>query len=260
MCAFTVRTFREGDEAEVVRLFNEVYGLYGGFVPRTEEYWRWCCLERPDVAREGVFLAFDGERLCGYAVAGSSGNIWELCVADGETEVARALLAEAVKYLEGLGVSSANVNVPRDSSVAEDLLEAGFGEVAPERMFVTTLSPASLVRTLAASRREMFAGVSDGVYGFQLRGAPAGIGDVFSVRFKGGAVEVFENFPGQASVVAELGFMDFLSVVFGRSGAGRLFLVGKLQVRPFWKLRTVLKLLSVVRLSGSWFFPLSDFG
>jgi len=260
MCACSVRTFRDGDEEDIVGLFNEVYREYGGFVPRTVEYWRWCCLKRPDVERDGVFLAFDGGRLCGYLVAGSSGNIWEFCVADGEREAVGVLLGEAVRYLEGVGVSSVNVNVPSGACVVEGLREAGFGEVPAEKMFVTTLSPAALFQALVTSRRGEFVGRFDDEFAVRLRDVPFEVGKEFSVKIRGVAVEVVEGFPSEPSVVVELGFMDLLSVLFGGSGAGRLFLAGKLRVRPFRKLGAVLRFLSAASLRGSWFFPLSDFG
>jgi hypothetical protein len=258
MCGYSVRAFRNGDEEEIVGLFNEVYGAYGGFVPRTVEYWRWCCLERPDVESEGVLLAFDGERLCGYVVAGSSGNVWEFCAAD--DEAARALLDEALKYLEGTGVSSVNVNIPRDISAARALVEAGFGEIPAEQMFVTTLAPSTLVSALIMSRREEFVGKFDDEFHVRLHDAPHGCASEFSVKIRGETVEVVDGFSSESSVVVELGFMDFLSVLFEGSSAGRLLLAGKMRVKPFRKLGAALRFLSAVRLRGSWFFPLSDFG
>jgi hypothetical protein len=257
----TVRSFRGGDEELVVGLFNKVYAGYGGYVPRTVEYWRWCCLRRPDVDERGVFLAFDGERLCGYVVAGSSGNIWEYCVANGQEMAARMLLSEALKYLESLGVSSVNINVPRDAGVAAALAEAGFGEVAPERMFITTLSPASLVRALVSSWKGGLFGASDEAFAVRLRGVPVGVGSEFSVKVGGGGkVEVSEGCLAEASVVIDLGFLDFLSFLFDGSSAGRLLLAGRLRVRPFRKFRVALRFLSALRPTSSWFFPLSDFG
>jgi hypothetical protein len=255
-----VRSFRDGDEQLIVELFNEVHARYGGYVPRTVDYWLWSCLRRPDVNERGVFLAFDGQRLCGYVVAGSSGNIWEYCVANGEDEAARALLAEALKYLEAVGVSSANVNVPRGAGAVGALVEAGFGEVQPERMFITTLSPAALVRTLLSSRKEAPFGQSDGRFAVRLHHTPVGVGSEFSVSVRSGSVDVVEGSSAEPSVVVDLGFMDFLSVIFGGSSAGRLLFAGKLRVKPIWKLRAGLRFLSAVRLRGSWFFPLSDFG
>lgn len=260
MSDYMVRAFREGDEAGIVGLFNEVYGGYGGFVPRTVEYWRWCCLQRPDVRVDGVFVASDGGRLCGYAVVGVSGSVWEFCVADGDGKVAEVLLGEVVRYLEGLGASSVNVNVPRDACVVESLRKAGFGEVPAERMFVSTLNVAGLISALAVPQRVKLEGGFEGVFGFRLRDAPFGVGSEFSVKIRGGDVEVVESFSAEASVVVELGFMDLLSVLFNGASAGHLFLSGKVRVKPFWKFGTVLRFLSAVRLKGSWYFPLADFG
>ena len=260
MCGYSVRIFKEGDEEGIVGLFNDVYDGYGGFVPRTVDYWRWCCLARPDVKKAGVFLAFDGERLCGYIVAGSSGNVWEFCVAKNEKEASRLLLEEAAKYLEGVGASSVNVNVPRDAGVVESLREAGFSVIPAERMFVTTLNPVALVQALVSSRKGELVGRFDEKFGFKLHEAPYGVGTEFSVKITGETVEVSEGLPPGPSVVVELSFMDLLSVLFEGSSASRLFFARKIRVKPFRKLSTVLKFLSAVRLNGSWFFPLSDYG
>lgn len=258
MCGLSVRTFKDGDEPGIVELFNNVYSKYGGFVPRTVEYWRWCCLERPDVQRDGVFLAFDGGRFCGYLVGGSSGSIWEFCVADDDRNVESALLGAALGYLEKLGVSSVSLNVPSGTGVVEALREAGFGEVCAAKMFVTTLNPAALVQALVVPRREALMEKLDDDFGVQLRDVPYGASKEFSVRVHSVSVEVAEGFPMRPSVVVELKFMDLLSVLFGNSSAGRLLLTGKIRVRPFWKSRAALSLLSTVRLKSSWFFPLSD--
>jgi hypothetical protein len=262
LSSYKVRNFRLGDEEAIVRLFGEAYGAYGGYVPRTVEYWRWSCLQRPDVKEDGVFMVSEdeGSDLLGYAVVGSSGNIWEFCVKDGEKEAARVLLAEAVKYLEGVGVSSANVNVPCNADVAGVLVEAGFGEVPAERMFVTSLSPAMLIHAFVGSWKSRELGGSDDVLGFRLRDVPFGVGGEFSFRVHGGLAEVAEGFPSDASVVVELGFMDFQSVLFDGSSAARLLLASKLHVKPFRKFGVALKFLNAIRLRCNWFFPLSDFG
>lgn len=262
MSQYKVRNYRREDEEAIVRLFNDEYGAYGGYVPRTVEYWRWSCLQRPDVKEDGVFVVSEDEGggLVGYAVVGSSGNIWEFCVKDGDKDVARVLLAEALKYIEGVGASSVNVNVPRDADVVGVVVEAGFGEVPAERMFVTSLSPAMLVRAFVGSWTSRERGGFDDVLGFRLRDVPFGVRGEFFVRARGGVVEFGEGFPSDASVVVELGFMDFLFVLFNGSSVGRLFLAGKLHVKPFRKFGVALRFLGAIRLRCRWFFPLSDFG
>lgn len=253
-----VRKFRDGDELAIVQLFNSTYHEYGGFVPRTVEYLRWCCLERPDVEREGVFLAFDGERLCGYLVAGSSGNIWELCVEDDDREVARILIDEAVSHLEKMGVSSVSVNIPRNSRIIEEVHEASFNEVPAPRMFFTTLSPAALVRALAIPRKEVLAERLEDNFSIHLRDVPYGTDEKFSVEIHNSCVEVIEGFPAKPSVTVELKFKDFLLILSGGPSSVRMLLNGKMKIHPFWKSRAVVILLSAMRLKNPWFFPLSD--
>ena len=76
---YTIRTYLPGDETALVLLFNNQNATLAGFVPRTVEYWRWCCLKRPDVDEEGIIIAKKGDKIVGYCVIGWSGNVWELC-------------------------------------------------------------------------------------------------------------------------------------------------------------------------------------
>ncbi len=259
MCGLSVRVFRDGDEQIIVNLFNEVYSRYGGFVPRTAEYWRWCCLQRPDVEKNGVFLTFEGDKFQGYVVAGLSGNIWEFCVIDDDKQVTRALLNEAVNYLEKAGVSSIDINVPRGSNVAECLREADFSKLPAARMFVTSLDPAALVQALANPWKESLLKRIQGDFGIRLNNASYGVCNEFSVKIHDPSVEVVEGFPARPSAVVELEFMDFLSILLGRSSARRLLITRKLKVKPLRKLGAALTFLSTVRLRNSWYFPLSDY-
>lgn len=259
MCSLFVRTFNEGDEPSIVELFNSVYHSYGGFAPRTVEYWRWCCLERPDIEKKGIFLAFDGERLRGYLVAGSSGNVWEFCVSDDDREAAGVLLSEAMNYFEKISVSFVNVNVPSGTDAVDVLREAGFDEVPAMKMFVTTLNPAVLIQALITPRKNVVVNGFDDEFGVRLRDTPYGVSKDFSVKIENGSVEVAEGFSAKPSIVVELGFMDILSVLLGGSSMGRLFLSGRIRVRPFWKFGAVLRLMWTIQLRSSWFFPLSDF-
>jgi len=47
-CKYKIRSFEDGDENEIVQLFDRIYSDYGGFTLKTPEYWRWGCLKRPD--------------------------------------------------------------------------------------------------------------------------------------------------------------------------------------------------------------------
>jgi putative sterol carrier protein len=255
-----LRRFRQGDEAELVKLFNAEYAGYGGFVPRTEEYWRWCCLKRPDVDENGIFLVTEGENgpLVGYAVVGSSGSIWEFCAGGDRKHVASILLREAVKYLDELGVSSVNVNVPHDKVLNEAFAEVGFTEVPAERMFVSTLSLRELFSVLTADAK--FAEQLDEEMFIELDGAPFGVDKTVSVNIHDGKVAVKDDSSESPSVSVRMDFKTLLSVLFAGLNPYHAFFSGKVRVKPFWKTGRFLEFLSSVRVNSSWFFPLSDFG
>jgi hypothetical protein len=259
MCSLRVRAFRNGDEATIVELFNRVYEKYGGFVPRTVDYWLWCCIDRPDVQKEGIFLAFNEQELRGYLVAGSSGNIWEFCVANKDHTAAELLLNEAIKYLEKAGASSIDVNVPSDSGIASALQKVGFGELPAATMFVTTLNPAVLVQALAVPKtKSLSEKLESEEFGIKLTDVPFGVIREFSVKIHQGIVQVSEAFPIKPSAMVEFEFMDLLSVLLQKSSVSKLLLTRSMKVKPFWKTRAVLTLFTTISLKNPWFFPLGD--
>jgi hypothetical protein len=248
----------KGDEDKVSRLFNEVYEAYGGFVPRTAEYWRWSCLHRPDVREDGVFLACNGEtgEVCGYAVVGLTGNVWEFCVGGEKDEAASILLREVLKYLEAAGASSVNMNVPDDFVIEQVLEREGFARVSPDRMFVSTLDPFALLSALISGKK----GMGDERVVFELKDSPLGVENRLWVETHKGEMAVVKGSSQSPSIAVKTEFVTFLSVLFGVSSAYRAFLAGKIRVRPFWKAGKVLSFFSTARLKDSWFWPLSDYG
>jgi hypothetical protein len=258
MSSISLRGFRNGDEPAIAKLFNSVYCAYEGFVLRTADYWRWCCLERPDVEKDGILLAFDDGEFCGYIVAGFTGNIWEFCVTNDNREVAVALLNSAIEYLEKKGASSIKINVPKGTGITSILQEIGFDELPAARMFVTTLNPSTLIQYLASPLHQVLREKLNDDFCFRLSEVPCYNVIEFSVKVHEKSVEVTEGIVGKSPVIVELKFMDFLLILFKGSSATRLFLLGKMKVRPMWKILDVLQFLSTVRLKSSWFFPLAD--
>ena len=54
--AHTLRSYRPGDEPQIVKLWNDHYAGYAGLSTRTVEYWRWSILERPGLSPQDVLL------------------------------------------------------------------------------------------------------------------------------------------------------------------------------------------------------------
>ena len=130
----------DGDEIEIIGLLEKAYGNYGGYTIKIPEEWRWCCLQRPDVDKNGILVAFSkhSEEIVGYVVAGKSGYLWELSYDpqfDGE-EVVSLLLDEATLYVEAAGASSVNFTAPQKDAVIRRVTEKlGFVVSEPPQMF-----------------------------------------------------------------------------------------------------------------------------
>jgi len=262
-CEYKVRGFEDGDEIGIVRLFNRVYADYGGFTLKTPKYWRWCCLERPDVERAGLLVVVDGdENVVGYAVVGRSGNIWELCygsLRDGE-EIVSLLLDKATCYLESVGATSITFNAVREDDVFSSVCgKFGFSVLPSPQMFLSVLNFRKFISVLLNSKKEELAAKFDEAVLVKLKDAPFWIDDTIFIQISRGEVEVGDG--GQSSTIRmETDVVTLSSLLFGISSPFQSLIRLKLRVKPFWKAFTLLRLLSSLRVNAAWFFPLSDYG
>ena len=262
MGKYTVRNFVNGDEKRIVELFNRVFENFSGYVPRTVEYWRWCCLERLDVRRDGIFLIFNEENgaLEGYAVVGLSGNIWEFCCVP-SLDVALLLLDEAIRYLEDMGVSAVNVNVPESCDVLNEACrKAGFARVDVHKMFVGVLSFSKLLSILIEDRKNFLCGKFKEKFCIMIRDAPFWIEKTLSVDINRDGVNVFEGSVDSPTAFVKTDVKTLSSILFGIMNPMHAVLRFKMGVKPFWKIPRFVEFLDSVRLRDAWFWPLGDFG
>lgn len=258
---YEIRNYQDGDEAETVRLFNETYRKYGGFVPRTVDYWRWCCLERPDVDRKGIFLVFNKRTasLEGYAVVGASGNVWEFCSRDDKEQVASMLLQQTISYLEKAGTSSVFMNAPDDDQVLSKVCsELGFSKTKAEKMFVSSLSLKHLISAMIANKKEELGKRFEEGIAIELSETPFPVENHVSIRIHDGNIEVGEDSPPTIAIRTD--FMTLLSILFGLSNPYRALFTLRMKIKPSWKAYTALKFLYSMRINDSWFYPMGDYG
>ena len=259
---YTIRNFEDGDENEIMQIFESNFSNYGGYVPRTIKYWRWSCLERPDVERKGIFVVTNqSEAVVGYAVVGKSGHIWEFSyepMADGETIVSMLLEASTI-YLQQIGTTSIVFNAPSEDGVLSQVCNAlGFVTVpSPRQMFLSIPNLRELVSLLAKTKNEEISKFNETVLvklksGFQAN-------EEFFMRINGKEIEIVEDaIPHTIQIEAD--YISFASMLFGMVSPSRLFLGFKLRVKPFWKTSLSLRLLRTLQITSNWYFPLSDYG
>ena len=262
-CKYKIRRFEDGDENEIVQLFDRVYSDYGGFTLKTPDYWRWCCLKRPDVEKEGVFVVEDGdENVVGYAVVGGSGNIWELCYDSGRNggEIVSLLLDKAVRYLEKVGATSITFNVSKEDYVLNKVCgKLGFAVLPPPQMFLSVLNFRKFISLLVNSKREELMMKFDEAVLVKLKDAPFWIDDTVFIQISRDRVEVGDE-TQSPTIRIETDAVTLSSLLFGISSPFQSLIRLKLRVKPLWKTLTLLRLLSSLQLKTAWFFPLSDFG
>ena len=256
-----VRCYEDGDEIQLVQLFNEAYRVYGGFVPRTPEYWRWCCLDRPDVEKEGIKIVVCREKIVGYAVVGRLGNIWEFCfdyAHDGE-RVVSLILKEAIEYLENFGAESVTLNFPFEDVIFKEVCQKfGFVEVPSERMYLGVLDFERFLQPLVSAKKEKLKEFNDEVY-ITFRDAPFWIEPHVSLKIENRDTQIEEG-NERDKVLIETDVETFVSILFGTVKPLWAWLRFRLKIRPLRKVRGTLKLLSSLSLNDPWFFPYSDFG
>ena len=261
---YKVRTFEDGDEIEIVRLFDKAYADYGGFVPRDPKYWLWCCLQRPGVVREGIFVVVDenDNSVVGYAVAGKWGNIWELCydpAHDVETVVGM-LLGGTTRYLESMEAASVSFNaVEEDSALLKVCNKFGFEALISPRMYLSILDTRGVVALLADGKREELIRYFDEAILVKLKDVPAWVKDTLFVRIDRNGVYVDENVHPY-TILVKTDFTTFSSLLAGVLTPSAAVAQSKLEVEPFRKTSTAIKLLSYLQFDAKWFFPMSDYG
>lgn len=258
---YSIRAFLDGDEDNIIKLFNECYGGLAGYCLRTPEYWRWACLERPDVERKGVMVALHptNKLMVGYVVAGKSGNIWELGYKKNgdERAIAQVLLEAALEYLTANGASEVKLQVPaEDHAVKDASIELGFSMARPTDAHVSVLDFKALT-SLLASRASRGFKTAVGLARIRLTDAPSWVNPEFTI---GNPKDIKEGNGKKTRILAETDVSTFSSMLLGRSSPFSMWLRGRVKVRPFWRIRAFAKLVSAISLKEKWFIPLSDFG
>jgi len=258
---YYIRTFRQRDEVELAQLFNRIYVNFAGFVPRTPQYWVWCCLMRPDVNKESVVIVNKEKDIVGYAVVGESGNIWELCYDpqyNGKIIVSK-LLNWAIKYLEKVRSDYIVLDAPiKDDVVREVCQELNLTETTPSSMFVSILDFPKLICAILVNKKEMLD--IDGLFWFRLKGCPSWCNNSFGINIRAKKVSVIEKIVDRPEILIDTDIFTLTSYIFGTENILKVIITSKMRFHPFWKIRKFLNLFSLLRIKHSWFRPRADLG
>lgn len=256
---YNIRPYLAGDEHELVRIFSQRYGRYPGFMPQTEEDWRWCCLRRPGVGSDGVRVLTEGSRAVGYAVVGRAGTVWEFAYEPrpDSKQIVRALLVDVMNYLEENGAGTIDFSVPREDTLLQQALkELGFERFHRKTIpVVRCVDYPGLLRAII-TRKGPIPGLEAEQVLLRLYGEPPPDIDVLVVD--GARVTQAPALIPTVTIMASK--PSLLVMIVGANSLGKMLLRGDLKVTPFWKIRVALRLLAGLRLGNAWFTPASGRG
>ncbi len=260
--SYHTRTYKEGDETELAKLFNRVYQQYAGFVPRTAEYWRWSCINRPDVEAEGILIVNDGEKIVGYAVVAKTGNIWEFCydpAYDGKAIIS-TVLEWSTEYVKDAGGDSIVFNAPTDDQLLREVCsQFGFAEKPPPCLFLNVLDFPQFINELLSLKQDKLREYNKKLL-IKVKNSHGFYDKEISIRIENGTITVNKKTDEKSYVIIESDVSTIVSCILGTQGLLRAFLGSKIKVKPFWKTLKILKLFSLLKMKDPWFSPGTDYG
>jgi hypothetical protein len=244
-----------------VLLFNSEYANLAGFVPRTVEYWRWCCLKRPDIEEKGILIAEKGNKTVGYIVVGKSGNIWELCYDSSQNakKIISRLLTWAVDYSRKVGSDSIVLNAyVKDKLVREVCTDMDFAESPPDPMFLSVLDlPQLMHEVLQAKGQDLD---MNEVFWFSLKNCPSWCASSFGVKIEKNQVTILKEPTSVSRITIETEMSTLAAIIFGTENISKDMVASKMHFYPFWKILAVRKLFRLLQNKTPWFIPRADLG
>jgi hypothetical protein len=262
---YKLRFYKSSDETQIVNLFNEIYKRFAGFVPRTTEFWNWCCRDRPNVTPEGIPIVEYKSKIIGYAVVATSGEVLEFCcdsIYDSKM-IAQMLLEYITEYVGKTNGKSVTLNAPIDDQVLRQVCKnCGFTEM-PVRsvLIINMIDIVGFIQEIAShlERHQVEQSVWNEVYLFKLTNAPSWCPPKITIMAKE-TISVVPKEADKPTVYIETDVPIVVSCIFGVMEPFKAVLSSTLRVQPLWKIPKVLGLFSSLRLKDSWYIPRADRG
>jgi hypothetical protein len=264
---YHVRAYVEGDETSLLSLFNQYYGRYAGFVPRTLQHWLWCCKLHPDIGSEGIFVACKGKEIVGYAVVGMLSRkeggfiVYELCydpAHDGEVIVSR-LLERINQHVEEKKGNYITFPAPTDDTLVRQVCDTlGFKQnPLNEVIGYIILDMAKLIEHIIQGKGDEWKG-RNGTFFIRLKDAPLPQ-KVISIQWIEDKPSVsYRAISDEPRVVIDTDLPTLNKLIFGEESVLKAMLKSKLVIKPLWKIRKGVRLLSLLSLRDRWYIPRLD--
>jgi GNAT superfamily N-acetyltransferase len=268
--ALQVRPYRNGDLADLLRIWNAAYAPYAGYVPRTPAYWEWAIRQRPGVEDEDI-LVLERQQPLGYGVVGPPGRVLEFAVdprAKGRSR--RVLTSRLVAALEQRarhrGYNAIHFRVPDGDEAQRAVLRSRtYIADRAEHLQWVLMDLVALVETMLQHRRGSIP--PDWQHSFHIileRGnyefAPHGdlLIEVSRETWTVGPADHRNPATGAATVV-RMSLPTLADIILQRTELSEALAAGRVTVDPGWATAEVEVLLSLISVRRPWFSPFADY-
>jgi len=257
-----IRTYREGDEAELTNLFNE-YFKHFIHTSKTVDFWRWCYLKRPDVSPEGIFIAERANRIIGYAVVGIPkggmhlARLYDYCFLEGDKATALELIGHCISFArknKALGI----IFVPcKQDEIALELCRK-FGFISrPNKYYVL----AHLINDFKfyekifdvlnsqteklPSCRKILEDLNSNLV-IRLRPFQKTLNSYrsFTIQIQSGKFNLTSGETETFDAIVECDTTTFVKLLFGTIRLTKALIMRRIRISPLWKLPLVFKIFS----------------
>jgi len=260
---YQIRTYKDGDEEDFARLFNNAYENYAGFVPRTSEFWTWCCKRRPGVRKEGIFIVEVNKIMVGYAVVSENGEVLEFCYDSkyAGNGIVSALLSTVENYIKSVGASSITLQVPNDDPIIRNAcLKLGYAESSPSyALQLSIIDFQKLLREILHSKIEKMETLNSKVL-LKVKQSSTMDFEYITLDTHHNNLIFETRMSENPDIIIEADKQTFAQCIFGNMTLLKGILTSRIKIHPFWKILKAQNLLSLLKLDSQWYIPIADYG
>lgn len=260
---YPLRTYIQGDETALIRLFNKAYAGFAGLIPRTPEYWKWCILSRPNVSQEGIAIVTHNDEIVGYAAVEKSGTILEFCYNpnyDGK-KIVSLLMQWCIDYARHQESSSVSLNAPvQDQIIRQVCEELDFTQEPFPALFLKVQDFPQLLEKTVSREKNLKKDIEETVL-FNFKEVPSGHHNHITLQIQNGTATVLLEKAAKPTITIDTSLSTVSACIFGskRRLIGAIT-KGQLKVRPLRKILRSVEIFSLLQLQSPWYISGADFG
>ena len=271
-----IRTYEEGDEAQIIEFYNEQYKHFI-HVPKTVDSWRWSYLERPDVSTEGIFVAESANKIVGYAVVGIPkggmhlARLYEYCHLQDDKAAASGLMNRCIRFArknKALGM----IFVPcKQDEVAPELSQKLGFISRPNKYYVLTYPIDDFkfykkifdafndrIEKLPSHKKTLGETNSNLLMRLKPSNEAVSYSTSFIVQTQNGKFILKPEETGTFDAIIECDTTTFVKLLFGNIKLTNAFVTGRMKISPFWRFPLVSKIFSQLPPPSPVFVPYGE--